>query len=55
MHKCIFCNEDCDCHYEGNEEFEGDDFLCTGCSDCEEENRNNNPKDADDFGSSDYV
>ena len=54
MHNCTFCNKDCDCHYVGNEEFEGDDFLCTGCSDCEEEYRKNAPKEADDYGSTDY-
>lgn len=54
MHNCTFCKKDCDCHYNGNEEFEGDDFLCTGCSECEEEYRQNGPKEADDYGSTDY-
>jgi MinD superfamily P-loop ATPase len=55
MHNCTFCKENCDCHYVGNEEHKGDDFLCTGCSDCEEEYRNNAPKEANDFGSTDYM
>lgn len=36
-HKCISCDEKCDCHYCGQEEFDGDDAYCTMCSKCEEE------------------
>jgi len=55
MHNCIICSQDCDCHYVGNEEFEGDDFICTGCHNCEDDLKQNGQKEADDFGSTDYM
>lgn len=50
-HNCSVCDDpDCDCHYNGNEEFEGDDLLCTGCSKCEEEYMKDKIIEAPDYG-----
>lgn len=55
MHNCIFCNEDCDCNYVDQELEEGEDSLCTGCQNCEDNFKENSPKEADDYGSTDYM
>lgn len=49
-HECSICGKDCDCQYCGNEQFEGDDMLCTGCSQCEEDYMKDKITEAPDYG-----
>ena len=49
-HECSICCKECDCHYHGNEEYEGDDAMCTGCSQCEEEYMKDKITEAPHFG-----